>query len=71
MASNGKITVVNIKDKELENLILNTKHPFQDSNICKFTIKIQNFTPELGETGKPITYYFSSGVENDITRIKW
>jgi hypothetical protein len=71
MASNGKITVVNIQDRELKKHFLITKHNSQDSNSWNFTIKIENFTPDLGDTGKPIIYYFNSGAGNDHTKLKW
>jgi hypothetical protein len=74
MANNGKITVVimiNMRDKESKNYIFNTKHRLQDSNSCDFTIKIDNFTSELGEPGKPIIYNFNSGTGNDFEKLKW
>jgi hypothetical protein len=48
----------------------NTKLGLQNSNSCKFTIEIDNFTPELGEPGIPITYRFNcSGNEHE--KLKW
>jgi hypothetical protein len=70
MASNGKITVVIIKDKKSKYHIFTTKHNLQDSSTCKFTIKIDNFNPELGETGKLMSYRFTFG-PNDKTRTNW
>jgi hypothetical protein len=40
------------QDKELFYQIINKNQFKQDSSSCKFTIKIDNFTPEFGETGR-------------------
>jgi hypothetical protein len=36
--------------------IINKNQFQQDSSSCKFTIKIDNFTPEFGEQDQPINY---------------
>jgi hypothetical protein len=61
----------NMQDRESKHNIFNTENHFQDSNSCKFTIKIDNFTPELGETGKPIIYRFNCSAGNNYEKLKW
>jgi hypothetical protein len=40
------------------NYQINNKNQFQqDSSSCKFTIKIDNFTPEFGEEDEAINFY--------------
>ncbi len=68
MASNGKITVVNMKICKIKNRSLMFLY-CQDSNSCKFTIKIDNFSEEFGETGKPICFAFGS--DGDKNSVKW
>jgi hypothetical protein len=60
-----------MRDKESKFNIFNTKLSLQDSSSCKFTITIDNFTPDLGETGKGIDYHFNSGAGNDREKINW
>jgi hypothetical protein len=56
-----------MEDKESKKHIFNTNHNLQNSSSCDFTIKIDNFTPELGETGKFMNYRFTFGADNNRT----
>ncbi len=44
------------QDRESFYQIINKNRFPQDSSSCKFTIKIDNFTPEFGEKDEPINY---------------